>query len=239
MSGYSVTAQFYDAMAGEQHAAVDAQIAAALRDLDSRIGPIVDIGAGSGLTTRVIAAALPNAEILAVERDPAMRAALMTRIWSDADLRRRVTIMPGSIFEVPLPRVIAGAVASAVLVHFEPSERRRLWARLAERLAPGGRVIVEIQCPEAIDVPESRYVTSQIGRIRYEGYAQARAIAKDRQVWKVRYRALLDGSEIDHQSAEFVCYTTCAEQVCAEAAIHGFIAGATTSLVVLARPNAA
>lgn len=78
MSGYAITAQFYDAMAGELHAAVDARIAAALAGFETDGAPVIDIGAGTGLTTRVIARALPEAGILAIEPDPAMRPAHRT-----------------------------------------------------------------------------------------------------------------------------------------------------------------
>ncbi|MEO1367482.1 MAG: class I SAM-dependent methyltransferase, partial [Acidobacteriota bacterium] len=124
---YAITAQFYDAVAADQRAAVDAEIATALRGLDVRSGPVVDVGAGTGLSTRLIARALPEAEVLAVEPDPAMRAALMTRIWSDPDLRARVSIVPSDLSSAPLPAVIAGCVASASLVHFDPPRRRALW----------------------------------------------------------------------------------------------------------------
>lgn len=115
-------------------AVVDAAIAAALGPLRHVRDPVLDIGAGTGLTTALIARAAPHAEILAIEPDPAMRSALMTRVWSDPDMRQRVTIMPMDALSAPLPERIAGAVLSASLVHFSPDERRCLWARLASRL---------------------------------------------------------------------------------------------------------
>ncbi len=87
-------------------------------------GPILDIGAGTRLTT-----------------------ALMTRVWDDPGLRRRVTILPFSALDASMLSVIAGAVLSASLVHFLPHERQRLWPLLVERLAPDGRIVVEVQCP--------------------------------------------------------------------------------------------
>ena len=103
MSGYSVTASFYDAVAAEAHAGIDTEIAAALQGMSTDAGPIVDIGAGTGLTTALIAAALPQSTILAVEPDPAMRAGLMTRIWSNPDLRRRVSILPMGTLRLTRP----------------------------------------------------------------------------------------------------------------------------------------
>lgn len=235
MNGYDVTSQFYDVMAGDQHAGVDAQISAALNGLDCSGGPIVDIGAGTGLTTRAIATTLPDAEILAVEPHPGMRASLLTRIWADADLKRRVSILPMSVFDAPLPATISGAVASAVLVHFDARGREQLWRLLASRLVARGRVVVEIQCPAAVDLPETRMATSRLGRIEYEGYAQATALGESRQRWRMTYRALLDDVEIARQVAEFVCHSVSASQVVDEAARAGFMARISADLVVLER----
>lgn len=232
-SGYAITAQYFDAMAGEAHAGVDAQIAEALAGLDAAPGPVIDVGAGTGLTSRVIASALPQAEIWAIEPDPAMRPALMTRVWSDLDLRRRVTILPMTALEAPLPPVIAGAVLSASLVHFSPEDRRRLWTLLRSRLAASGRIVVELQCPEAVDLPETVMANSRIGRILYEGRAQALRVAADRQLWRMSYRALLDGEEIAVERCDYECWTISADHLALEAAAAGLRARLNDPLVIL------
>lgn len=233
MSGYAVVAQYYDALAAEGHALVDAQIAAALRGLETQHGPVVDIGAGTGLTTRVIADALPDAEILAIEPDASMRCGLMTRLWCDTELRRRVTILPLPALEVALPDVISGVVASASLVHFSAEERQRLWTMLARRLAARGRIIAEIQCPEAVDVPERLMASATVGRVEYQGWAQARAVGPDSQLWRMTYRATTDGVETSRHVTAFVCWTASARQVAAEAVRAGLVAEPVGDLVVM------
>lgn len=233
MSGYAVTAQFYDAMASEQHGAVDAQIFEVLTGLATTGYPVVDIGAGTGLTTQVIAKALPEAEILAVEPDPAMRPAIMTRVWSDPDLRRRVSILPMSILAAPLPPVVSAAIASATLVHFSPRERARLWELLSARLSPVGRAVIEILCPIAQNMPETRMATAQVGQVVYKGWASAQRIDESRQHWRIRYVAELDGVEIDRQCTDYVCWVASAEQVLAEADAFGLAGQATDNLVIL------
>jgi trans-aconitate methyltransferase len=235
MNAYDITSQYYDAMANGQLAVVREQIAAAMQGLDCGLGPIVDIGAGTGLTTQAIAKAIPAAEILAIEPHAGMRAALMTRICADPDLQRRVTILPMGIFEAPLPAIISGAVASAVLVHFDALERARLWQRLRSRLAPGGRVVTDVQCPEAMNLPETLMASSRVGRIEYEGYAQATAIPPSRQRWRMTYRALLDGNEIERQVAEFVCHAASADEIANEAKAAGFEVQARPDLVTMIR----
>ena len=239
MSGYAVTAQFYDAMASEQHGPVDAQISEALKGLEASGYPVVDIGAGTGLTTQVIAKALPEAEILAVEPDPAMRPAIMTRVWSDPDLRRRVSILPMSILDAPLPPVLSAAIASATLVHFSPQERERLWALLSARLSPAGCALIEIQCPIARDVPEACMATAQVGQVVYKGWASAQRIDESRQRWRIRYVAEWDGVEIERQCANYVCWVASAEQVLAEADAFGLAGQMTDNLVILRKATSA
>lgn len=233
MNGYAVTAQFYDVMADDQHSGVDAQIAAALAGLDTTAGPVADIGAGTGLTTRVIATTLPDAEILAIEPDAAMRPALTARVWSDLDLRRRVSILPMGIMDAPLPATIAGAVLSASLVHFSPEERVRLWALLADRLVAGGRVIVEVQCPLAVAIPEMQMGSGRVGRVEYEGRVSAELLDEQRQRWCVTYRTVLDGRELACDRATYDCWTISADQIAAEATAAGLVGRSDGELVIL------
>lgn len=214
--GYAVAAQYYDAMAAEAQAEVTARIAAALAGLPTDGGPVLDVGAGTGLTTQAIAEAAPEVEIWAVEPDPVMRPALLTRVWANPDLRRRVTILPTGLLEAPLPERIAGAVLSASLVHFSPADRARLWERLAARLSPGGRIIAQIQCPEAVDLPETLMASERVGRVLYEGWAAAERIDADRQRWRMVYRAGLGDQVLAADSCEYVCWAVSADQVVGE-----------------------
>lgn len=228
-----MTASFYDAIAAEAHAGIDAEIAAALHGMSIDAGPIVDIGAGTGLTTATIAAALPAAKILAVEPDPAMRAALMTRIWGNPDLRRRVSILPMGILAAPLGNALSGAVAGASLVHFSPDDRAALWLRLAERLIPGGRIIVEIQCPSATDVPLALVAESQVGLIRYEAWATACALGSDRQHWSMTYRAMMDNMVLDEQVSDHICWTMSGADVLQEASGAGLVGNEIGKVVIM------
>ena len=233
MNGYSVTAQYYDPLMSAAHADVDRRIAAALVNMDVTTGPVVDIGAGTGLSTALIASTLPAAEILAVEPDAAMRPALMTRVWANMELRPRVSILPFDVFSAPLPERIAGALLSASLVHFAPPDRARLWPLLAERLAPEGRIIVEVQCPEAEDMPETDMAQVQVGRIVYRASATAERLASDRQRWTMKYRASLEGREIACETTSYECRTISADRVLAEARTAGLIGRITEDLVIL------
>ncbi len=54
-------------------------------------GPIVDIGAGTGLGTLLVADTVPGGEVIAVEPSPILRAVLLSRLAADDGLRQRVT----------------------------------------------------------------------------------------------------------------------------------------------------
>lgn len=233
MSVYAGSAAFYDAIAAAAHATVDAQIAEELCSIDLPRAPVVDIGAGTGLSTQVIASALATVSIFAVEPDPAMRAALMTRVWSQPALRHRVSILPMGLFDAPLPQRVSAFVASASLVHFSPRDRHRLWALIARHLATGGCALLEIQCPEARDVAETVIATTRVGEVRYTALAAAEALDSARQRWRVDYRASLEGAEIDRHSCEYVCWVASAEEVLAEAAGYGLEGREKGGLVVL------
>ena len=233
MQGYGVTAQYYDPLMSAAHADVDKRIAAVLADLEIGVGPVVDIGAGTGLSTSLIASVLPDADILAIEPDPSMRAALMARIWSDEDLRARVSILPFDGLSAPLPDRISGAVLSASLVHFSSAERSKLLSLLAERLGPTGRIIAELQCPTAVDIPETDMGKVQVGQIVYGGSAMAERIAGDRQRWTVTYHASLEGHEIARGNASYDCWTISADDLVREAAAFGLDGHVAGDLVVL------
>ncbi|WP_206306011.1 class I SAM-dependent methyltransferase [Streptomyces sp. RFCAC02] len=110
-----------------------------LRTLRADIGPVVDIGAGSGRGVRVIHDALPDAPVLAVEPSVPMRAALLARLADDPLLGDRVTVTASDALDCPLPDRMRAAVCMNMLGHLAPDERRSFWRRLARRLAPGER----------------------------------------------------------------------------------------------------
>lgn len=238
MPGYDITARYYDPLASAAHAEVDRRIAAQLIGLDTEAGPIVDVGAGTGLSTALIAATLPDVEIFAVEPDPAMLPALTTRVWNDPDLRRRVTVLPFGILEAPLPETIAGAVLSASLVHLGPADRARMWPRLGSRLAPTGRIIVEVQCPVAVDMAETGMGGTRIGRIDYRASAEAQRIGPDQQRWRMTYVASLEGCELVRDVTTYDCWTISADRILQEAAKAGLTGHVAEDLVLLHRSAA-
>nr|WP_203593586.1 Gfo/Idh/MocA family oxidoreductase [Streptomyces sp. SID9124] len=169
-TAYSPSAEFFDLVAAEHTATASAPaVAALLAGVDVDAGPVVDIGAGTGLLTEAVARARPDAEIIACEPSVGMRAVLTSRVFSDEDLRARVTVTADAAPDLELPDRISVVLLCGVLGHLDAEERARLWRRVTRRLAPGGLVIVELmQFEEVTTLPETRLATVAAGRHRYE-----------------------------------------------------------------------
>lgn len=131
---YSPVAEFYD-LVPRAHAEGEAALRKILAEVDPSAGPVVDIGAGTGRTCRIVAEVLPTAKILASEPAPAMRAVLTHEVVTDDDLRARVTIVPEAAQSVVLPESISALILFGVLGHIGQEDRRALW----DRVLPGSR----------------------------------------------------------------------------------------------------
>ncbi|MGJ6968541.1 Gfo/Idh/MocA family oxidoreductase [Streptosporangium sp. G11] len=167
---YTPSAEFFDLVATEHAAGASAPaVARALAGADLSYGPVLDIGAGTGLLTEAVARARPDAEILACEPATGMRAVLTSRVFSDPYLRPRVTITADAAPELELPDRVSAVLLCGVLGHLDAGQRRRLWERLLRRLSPKGVVIVELMGVESpLVLPEARMATARAGRHRYE-----------------------------------------------------------------------
>jgi SAM-dependent methyltransferase len=191
---YTPAAEFYDMVAVRHTASSGPPLARLLTGLDTGHGPVLEIGAGTGRVTEVIAAALPDAEILAAEPSPVMRAQAMSRVARDPRLRRRVTVTDGSAQDMPLPDRLSAVVLFGVAGHLTAAERTALWRRLAERLPPGGIVAVELMGVSAPRViPPTLSLRESIGRQTYEWWIGGEPAGGDAMRFTTTWRVLAGG----------------------------------------------
>lgn len=119
---------------------------------------VLEVGAGSGMGTLRLARLWPEAEVLAIEPDRAMRSMLMAHLTADASLRRRLTVLTLPIASgtvTQLSAQIGDPVDLIVMAHMaqilEPDELRALFRLCAAVLAPGGMAVVTWSAPHSED----------------------------------------------------------------------------------------
>jgi len=208
---YHESGEFLDLFSQDAWRALADPVRAALAGAAPVDGPLVDLGAGSGLGIRVIAGAVPDAHILAVEPSAMQRAALFARIGPDPDLRERVTVLATDAQHAPLPDRIGGAIAMNMIGHLDPDARRALWRRLGDRLAPDAPLVVNLQPPsEPVVLPETDFISVRVGRHVYLGSGAAEPDGTQAVAWRMRYR-VLDGSGRDADEADRVVREITAE----------------------------
>ncbi len=219
---YAAAAEFYDLMATPYVAQVEPVLSALLGEVDTVIGPVVDIGAGTGLSTILIADAVPDADIVAVEPATAMRAVLLSRLAARRDLRERITVLPNGFLDADLPRRCAAIVALGVVGHFDTTERPRVWSAIAAALAPGGTAIIEVQRPGSVTaVPDRCYTRARAGALRYEGWSRADPADAESLVWQMTYRSYRDDRLVQETVTEHHVWPCGADRLAAEASAAG------------------
>jgi SAM-dependent methyltransferase len=104
-------------------------------------GPVLELGAGAGRLTAALCDL--DLEVTAVERDPAMLAALRDRVGDRAEvLAADVTDLPAG------PQAALVLLATSLLnEQADPAARRRLLERAASRCADGGQVALQVLGP--------------------------------------------------------------------------------------------
>ncbi|RNG36080.1 class I SAM-dependent methyltransferase [Streptomyces botrytidirepellens] len=220
---YERSAEYIDIMIADAWDAFAPSLAEALGGVDAVEGTIVDLGAGSGRGVRAACAALPDdSPVLAVEPSPALRAVLLARVHEDARLRRRVTVDSGDALNTPLPDSIRALLAMNMIGHLPPGQRQELWARVAPRLAPGGRVILNLAPPTTpAHVPPSLMANLAMGDLTYEGWASAEPSGDHQITWHMTYRTLRQGRPLSEVTVEYAWWVLDEPELARELAEHG------------------
>ncbi|MFE9655589.1 class I SAM-dependent methyltransferase [Micromonospora sp. NPDC006431] len=236
---YAESGEFIDVLSQDAWRALRTPVTEALRHTWPDQGPIVDIGAGTGLGTLVAARAVPDAEVIAVEPSPILRAALLARVVVDEDLRRRVTVQATDAEGMALPARLGGVLAMNMIGHLAPDQRRQLWADLRPRLVPSAPLVVTLQPPsEPMTVPETSFGSVPIGRGSYEGSGGARPAGPDSVIWTMRYRVIDEDGAVERELvAEYPWYVLSAQTLRHELAAAGYAVTTGDMDVMVATPT--
>jgi phospholipid N-methyltransferase len=191
----AATAEFYELLATAHWQRTGAELVTLLAGVDPCAGPIVDVGAGTGIGLRYLLDAVPAADLYAIEPSRAMRTALHTRLLLDPRLAGRVTVDPRPLKDA-LPDRAGAVVLSAVLGHLDEIDRYRLWRFAAERVPAGAPVVVEVLPPyRPVVVEPVRYAAIPVGRFTYEGWQSGVPAGERLMRWTMSYR-VVDGDTV-------------------------------------------
>ncbi len=94
---------------------------------------ILDLGAGTGLELIPLFDRFPEARVTAVDISESMLGVLKSRPFAD-----RVTCITGDFFNTDFNNTYDAVISSAALHHFDPDNKRTLYARIFAALRPGG-----------------------------------------------------------------------------------------------------
>lgn len=191
---YSITAEYHDVLWGESHRTRATRLLA-LCPSAPRYG-VLQLAAGSGLATAVVAAAYP-VPVYAVETRRPLRALLHTRLLT-AGLTARVTVYDAPLADLSLGGASPGgaslggvadlAICHAFAATLAPEERAETWLALAAALRPGGRVLVELPGLTGGHGVAAR----QLGGLCYDVAVRTRRLPGERARWQLTYRVSRD-----------------------------------------------
>jgi hypothetical protein len=230
---YAASAEYLHLLSRPMWTGLRPRLVAALTGVPDA-GSVLELGAGSGLGTDVLLDTLPH-DVLAAEPSAALRGVLLARL-ADRDAER-VTVFPGGATEVPLPDRLAAVVGMHMVGHLAPADRKRLWAAVAERLVPGGPVVLNVQPPEAAEpVPEWPWSGVTVGGLAYEGTGSAEPTGPDSVRWRMRYRTRRGDTVLAGTSAAYDWWIVTAQGLAAELADAGLVTSVDEDLVIGRKP---
>ncbi|MEV0232295.1 class I SAM-dependent methyltransferase [Nonomuraea sp. NPDC050786] len=221
---YAVAVPFYDLWHGDGHVPVVGELLPPL--LKGVRRSVIEIGAGTGLITELIARETP-AEIYAVEPSLGMRSVLLSRLSSDPGLLRRVTVLPYGALDVEVDEPVEAVVMISVLQSFPAEQRAELWRVLARQLEPGGRLVFNwreraLPEPGGLEVMDSY----QVGRHAYEIAGQVLEVAGESVTSRFVYRIRQRGVTISEDEMVVTNHWPARERLVAELEAAGFVADA-------------
>jgi tRNA (cmo5U34)-methyltransferase len=135
-------ATYLDMVREEVPAYDELQDAVAAATVGARVERVLELGVGTGETSRRVLDAHPGVELIGIDESADMLAAASAQV-EGADLRV-------SRLEDPLPDGSFDLVVSALAVHhLDGAGKADLFARVADRLRPGGRFVLgDVVIPE-------------------------------------------------------------------------------------------
>lgn len=153
-------------------------------------GPVrvLDLGAGTGLLTAVLVAAMPGAQVTLLDEAPGMLAQARERF---AAIKDQITVIEGDLLG-DLPAGPFDVIASGLAIHhLDPADQARVYASARERLAPSGVFVNAEQLKAPAQWLEDHFLERELVHARAGGFtAEAEAQAWER--WSIDQHVTLE-----------------------------------------------
>ena len=147
-----------------------------------RTPEVLDLGAGTGLLSLLLAAAVPGVRLTLVDGAPAMLAAPPTS-WRAV---RAAPDGPADLADALPPGRYDAVVSALAIHHLDDAGKRALYRRAAAALAPGGVFVNAEQVAGPTPALDRRYDEVWLARIAELGASDADEIAAARERMRAR-----------------------------------------------------
>ena len=127
---------------------------------------VLDLGAGTGLLSEVVADRFPNASLTLVDFSDKMLDVARQRLAGRGD---RFRFVAADYLEEPFPEHCDLVVSALSVHHLEDEDKQRAFRKVRDSLAPGGYFVCADQVRGATPEIEARYREDLIRRLRETG----------------------------------------------------------------------
>lgn len=200
---------------------------------DSETGVVVELGAGTGRTTRLLARHVGTGEIHAVEADADRAAELRPQELPG------VVVHEADLFSVELPPTWDLVLAHHLVCQLSPEQRAALFELLAARLAPGGVAILDRHDGGESGSEQTEHLSSVLvdGEESIERWF-SRTADGDQLRFRNRFVLMRDGEAVDEEVHEGSMWACAEDRAVAEWTAAGLAHEFVDDRLVLLRASA-
>jgi SAM-dependent methyltransferase len=218
VDSYTATAEFYDLLQATEHRALAERLIR--RWLGQPSVGVLDVGAGTGLATAMLAHQV-DVPVHAVEPAAPMRSVLLSRLAGRPDLLARIRVHAAPVQELGLRNVADAALCLNTMGCLDSGERAAALRAIRTALVPGGVLIVQ-RPPDAIGEPSRPLPSWHLGGDVYGGEILTTDAGSGHVRWRFVYRVRRGDAVLREVHEDFTGFLTSVEDFSAALERAGF-----------------